>query len=54
MTPSRVNSICSILSNSDDVIMKKLSYVISVFCYEKENLDLFINELKITLLNLSQ
>lgn len=54
MTPTRVNSICTVLSNSDEGIMKKLSYVISVFCFERENLDLFINELKSTLLTLSQ
>ena len=45
MDAERVSSLCSILSRSDDQVMKKLSYIISVFCYERENLDLFIQEL---------
>jgi hypothetical protein len=53
MDKNRVKSLCNILSKSDEHIMKKLSYVISVFCYERENLDLFIDELKLTILYLS-
>lgn len=53
MDKDRVNSLCNILSNSEESVMKKLSYVISVFCYERENLDLFIEELKLIILNLS-
>ena len=33
--------------------MKKLSLLISTFCNQKENLDLFINELKSIIVNLS-
>ena len=53
MDKDRVISLCNILSNSEESVMKKLSYFISVFCYERENLDLFIDELKLTILNLS-
>ena len=33
--------------------MKKLSQLISVFCYERENLNLFIDELKSLIVHIS-
>jgi hypothetical protein len=54
MNKQRVKSLCSTLLLSSESVMKKLSYVISVFCYEKENLEIFLEELKIIIFTLSQ
>ena len=54
MNKQRVKSLCSTLLLSSESVMKKLSYVISVFCYEKDNLEIFLEELKMIIFTLSQ
>jgi predicted RNase H-like nuclease (RuvC/YqgF family) len=38
----------------DEESMKKLSKIITIFCLERSNLDLFINELKGTIIRMSE
>ena len=43
-----VKSICNIIALIDDEMLKKISFSISMFCLEKSNLDLFIENLQDT------